>query len=134
MEIKQTNIDLTELENACNLPHWQNRKLTFAAFDEDKPIGFVSADFVLDECSIYDVGVLPQYRKKGIAIALISHLICECKARNFSFITLEVRSENTPAINLYEKCGFALVYKRKNYYKNPDDDALIYTLNLRGEK
>ena len=134
MEIKKTDIDLTELENACNLPHWENRKLTFVMFDENTPVGFISADYVLDECSIYDVGVLPKYRKKGIAQSLINALISECKQRDFAFITLEVRSENAPAVRLYEKCGFTLVGKRKNYYKNPTDDALIYTLNLRGEK
>ena len=133
MEIRKSNIDLSEIENACNLPHWEDRKLTFVAFEEDKPVGFVSADFVLDECSIYDVGTLLNYRQKGIAKSLINHLISECKSRDFSFITLEVRSSNTPAVKLYEKCGFSLVGKRKGYYKNPPDDALIYTLNLRGE-
>lgn len=133
MEIRKTDIDLTEIETACGLEHWEGRKLTFAAFDKDKPIAFVSADYVLDECSIYDVGTLPEYRKMGIAYSLLESLIDECKKRDFAFITLEVRSENTPAIRLYEKCGFSLCGRRKNYYKSPSDDALIYTLNLRGE-
>ena len=125
------NTDLTEIEKACNLPSWGERQLTFGALENDKIVGFVSADFVLDECTIFNIGVLPDYRKQGIALMLINKLIDEAKERDFAFISLEVRSENAPACKLYEKAGFILRGKRKGYYKNPDDDALIYTLKLR---
>ena len=125
------NTDLTEIEKACNLPSWGERQITFGAIEDNEIIGFISADYVLDECTIFNIGVLPQYRRKGLGKLLIDELICEAKKRDFAFITLEVRSENIPAYKLYEKAGFTLCGKRKGYYKNPDDDALIYTLNLR---
>ena len=131
MEIKLSNCDISKIQDECNLPHWENRKLTYVCFDNDTPVGFVSADYVLDECTIFDIGCLPNYRRKGIAYGLLNTLINKCKQENFLTVTLEVRSENIPAIKLYEKCGFECVGKRKYYYKNPKDDALIYTLILR---
>lgn len=125
------NTDLTEIEKACNLPSWGERQITFGALEDDKIVGFISADYVLDECTIFNIGVLPEHRRKGLGKLLIDELISEAKKRDFAFITLEVRSENIPAYKLYEKAGFTLCGKRKGYYKNPDDDALIYTLNLR---
>ena len=125
------NTDLTEIEKACSLPSWGERQITFGAFEDDKIVGFISADYVLDECTIFNIGVLPEHRRKGLGKLLIDELINEAKKRDFAFITLEVRSENIPAYKLYEKAGFTLCGKRKGYYKNPDDDALIYTLNLR---
>lgn len=131
MLICSEKIDLTEIETACNLPHWTDRQLIFVSFDNNKPVAFLSADYVLDECTIFDIGCLPRYRRQGLAKGLINELIIESKMRNFAFITLEVRSKNAPAIKLYEKCGFELAGTRNNYYSAPNDDALIYTLFLR---
>ena len=125
------NTDLTEIEKACNLPSWGERQITFGAIEDNEIIGFISADYVLDECTIFNIGVLPEHRRIGLGKLLIDELISEAKKHDFAFITLEVRSENIPAYKLYEKAGFTLCGKRKGYYKNPDDDALIYTLNLR---
>ena len=125
------NTDLTEIEKACSLPSWGERQITFGALEDNEIVGFISADYILDECTIFNIGVLSEYRRKGLGKLLIDELINEAKKRDFAFITLEVRSENIPAYKLYEKAGFTLCGKRKGYYKNPDDDALIYTLNLR---
>ena len=83
--------------------------------------------FVLDEGYISNVAVGPDYRRAGIADALIDRLLTLCREHELSFVTLEVRSGNKPAIALYEKHGFKTVGLRKNYYERPREDALIMT-------
>ena len=61
----------------------------------------------------------------GIAQALVSKLISLLKKRNSHCLILEVRVSNLPAITLYEKNGFTQIGRRRNYYHNPKEDALI---------
>ena len=56
------------------------------------------------------------------------------KKREGALIYLEVREKNQAARGLYEKTGFVPVGKRKDYYKYPTDDAVLYTLTLGEEK
>ena len=72
-----------------------------------------------------NVAVHPDFRRKGIAEALIEELVETLKRKDSHCLTLEVRASNGPAIALYEKLGFAQVGRRKNYYRNPKEDALI---------
>ena len=72
-----------------------------------------------------NVAVHPDRRRQGIAENLITHLIQELKNRGSHALMLEVRASNAPAIALYEKLGFRQVGLRKNYYRNPKEDALI---------
>ena len=67
----------------------------------------------------------PDYRRKGIAEALVDGLVEALKERGSHCLTLEVRASNAPAIALYEKLGFSEIGRRKNYYRNPREDALI---------
>ena len=72
-----------------------------------------------------NIAVHPDYRKQGIGTALIVELIGELELRGSHSLMLEVRASNTPAISVYEKLGFIEVGRRKNYYRNPKEDALI---------
>ena len=83
--------------------------------------------YVLDEGYISNVAVSPEYRRQGIADALIERLCIICRGLELSFVTLEVRAGNMPAIALYEKHGFHRVGLRRNYYERPREDALIMT-------
>ena len=90
-------------------------------------LGYVGMMYVLDEGYISNVAVSPGYRRQGIADALIMYLCTACETLSLSFVTLEVRAGNTPAIALYEKHGFHRVGLRRNYYERPKEDALIMT-------
>ena len=57
-------------------------------------------------------------------------MIAFASERNLAFLTLEVRSQNTPAIRLYEKYGFTVRGERKNFYREPTDNAKIMTLDF----
>ena len=94
-------------------------------------IGYVGLMYVLDEGYISNVAVAPQYRRQGIAEALIRALVERAAEKDLAFLTLEVRESNAPAIALYDKCGFQTVGRRKNYYEKPTEDALLMTRVLR---
>jgi ribosomal-protein-alanine N-acetyltransferase len=57
-------------------------------------------------------------------------MTCWAKQNDCVFITLEVRPSNSGAIALYQKFGFAEAGRRKRFYRDPDEDGLILTLNL----
>ncbi len=102
----------------------------FGCFEEDTLVGYVALEWVLDEGSLTNLAVLPQYRRKGIAEKLTNALLEEARQRALQFVTLEVRVTNTPASNLYRKIGFDEVGVRKGYYSNPREDALLMTKYL----
>ena len=93
-------------------------------------VGYVGMMYVLDEGYISNVAVRPDRRRQGIADALLDALETRARALMLSFLTLEVRAGNAPAVALYEKHGYRVVGRRKNYYEKPTEDALLMTLTL----
>ena len=94
-------------------------------------LGYVGMMFVLDEGYISNVAVDPAFRRRGIGDLLISELLARSEIRELSFVTLEVREHNVPAIALYRKHGFVPVGLRKNYYALPVENALLMTKYLK---
>ena len=93
-------------------------------------VGYVGMMYVLDEGYISNVAVRPDRRRQGIADALLDALETRARALMLSFLTLEVRAGNVPAVALYEKHGYRVVGRRKKYYEKPTEDALLMTLIL----
>ena len=95
---------------------------------DDQMIGFVAGDMrgSQDLAWIATLGVLPDYRRRGIACALLQ--ACE-EALNAPRIRLTVRADNVPAIQLYQKCGYQRVGLWPKYY-NGGTDALVLEKNL----
>ncbi|MBR5478570.1 MAG: ribosomal protein S18-alanine N-acetyltransferase [Clostridia bacterium] len=94
----------------------------------DRVAGYVGLYKILDEGYITNVAVLPCFRRRGIAKALVEKLVAE--NRDLSFLTLEVRASNAGAIALYEKLGFEQVGVRPKYYSNPEEDAYLMTKEI----
>ena len=107
----------SELNNALSL--W------LVALDGERVAGYVGSQTVMDETDMMNVAVSPNYRRQGIAEKLILSLITALKEKGSHSLSLEVRASNSPAIGLYEKLNFQQVGLRKNYYRNPKEDALI---------
>lgn len=97
------------------------------ATENNEVIGYIGMSVVIDEGYIFNVAVKENYRKKGVASALINELVTYGKKNNFSFITLEVRQSNNPARLLYSKFGFIKVGERKDYYSAPKENAILMT-------
>ena len=87
--------------------------------------GYVGSQTVLDETDMMNIAVHPDCRRQGIAAALIEELVARLKERGSHILRLEVRESNTPAIALYNSMGFTQLGIRKNYYRNPKENALI---------
>ena len=107
----------SELEN--RLAHW------LVALEGETVAGYIGSQTVMGESDMMNVAVHPDFRRRGIAEALVNSLVEDLKAMESHCLTLEVRASNAPSIALYEKLGFFQVGRRKNYYRNPREDALI---------
>lgn len=116
------NILKQELEN-------QNSHL-FIAKHENKIVGFIGIQFVLDEASITNIVTKKDYRNNGIGSILLDKIIGFSKENNMNSITLEVNENNIYAISLYNKFGFKNVGLRKKYY-NGIENAIIMTLKFK---
>lgn len=90
-------------------------------------VGYCGLQTVLDEGSITNIAVHPDYRRKKIASTLLEQIIDFAASTKLAFITLEVRKSNINAIKLYEKYGFEIVGERKNYYSDNRETALLMT-------
>ena len=99
--------------------------LWLVALDGDRVAGYVGSQSVMGESDMMNVAVHPDYRRQGIAEKLCLALVDALKEKGNHCLTLEVRASNEPAKALYEKLGFIQVGLRKNYYRNPKEDACI---------
>lgn len=84
---------------------------------------------IVEEAHITLLGVIPQYQRRGLGMLLLHSLLKDALQRNLERATLEVKVTNEPALNLYEKFGFEVAGKRKNYYTKTGEDAFILWLN-----
>ena len=107
----------SELENPLSL--W------LVAEEEGAVWGYVGSQTVMGETDTMNVAVHPHRRNQGIATALIVGLVEELLRQGSHCLTLEVRASNETAIRVYERLGFTELGRRKNYYRNPREDALI---------
>lgn len=114
-------------ENSLNESLQTDGANFFVALYNGEIAGYVGMNTVLDEGYVTNVAVSGKFRRKGIADSLISRLDECMEEKKLSFISLEVRASNTPAISLYEKNGYKNVGVRKNFYRLPTEDAYIMT-------
>ena len=91
-----------------------------------KLCGFLCAKAVAGEWEIENVVVATEFLRRGVADELMCSLIDQAETRAVSRILLEVRESNLPARGLYEKHGFREVGRRRQYYNNPIEDAILY--------
>ena len=132
---------IEELERQCFSVPWTYSQLesqlpdemhVFLAAEEDGVVlGYVGMMTVLDEGYISNVAVASEARRRGVGTLLIRELMHRAAERDLSFVTLEVREHNAPAIGLYAAQGFAPVGLRKNYYDAPKENALLMTCTLK---
>lgn len=126
---------VAELEKICFSDPWSEKSvaseltnplsLWLVAVEDDRVTGYVGSQSVMGESDMMNVAVHPDFRRKGVAEMLVRELVAALAKKDNHCLTLEVRASNAPAISLYEKLGFAQIGLRKNYYRNPKEDALI---------
>ena len=135
-EMKAEHVpQVAQLEKTCFADPWSEMSIAhelesiwsywLVAVDGDTVAGYIGSQSSIDESDIMNVAVHPDYRRQGIAECLINKLVEDLSGRGSHALMLEVRASNDPAIALYHKLGFVQVGCRKNYYRNPKEDALI---------
>ena len=132
---------VAELERLCFSAPWNEAMLEeelyndtasfiVAEGEDGQVLGYAGLHVILDEGYIDNVAVRPTCRRQGIADRLLD-VFCRFGQANLAFLTLEVRPSNTAAVALYEKHGFREAGRRKDYYENPKEDALLLTREFR---
>ncbi len=93
--------------------------------DAGELVAYVIGTLIAPEGEIYRIAVREKYRQRGIGYRLLDFSVKTSKGMGLEALFLEVRSRNIAAIKLYEAYGFKRSGIRKNYYKNPSDDAIL---------
>ena len=112
----------SELENPLSLWLVEEREGVVA--------GYIGSQSVPPEADVMNVAVAPEFRRQGIASALLSALAARLAVQGIRSLTLEVRVSNAAARALYAAFGFAEIGRRKNFYLEPKEDALILRKEL----
>lgn len=94
--------------------------------------GFVIGRQIGDEAEILNLAVRQAERKKGQATELLQAILRAFRQGGVTRAFLEVRASNAPAIAFYQKHQFRQIGRRRRYYRNPDEDALLFELKLTG--
>lgn len=132
---------ITEINKLCFTRPWsadalgaetQKDDAVFLTARADGEIcGYGGFNYVLDEGYIANIAVHPNIRRQGVARRLLTELAARADALDLSFLTLEVRVSNLAAQRLYASAGFREVGRRKNFYEEIREDALIMTKYLK---
>lgn len=123
--------DVAQIEKACFSKPWDEISIAaelknefsefYIAVENGTAVGFVGLYALTDEADIVRVGVLPQYRNRGIARAVLTKSLENVDGDVF----LDVRESNVPAISLYRSLGFYDTGVRKDYYSDPEENAVL---------
>ena len=98
-----------------------------------KLIGYANLMTFAEEAHLTNIAVSPDYRRRGIGRVIMDHLIAKAEAEGCRAMFLDVRVSNHSAISFYEKYEFTELYRRKRYYRNPPEDAMVMVRPL-GER
>ncbi|MHB8635032.1 MAG: ribosomal protein S18-alanine N-acetyltransferase [Fimbriimonadaceae bacterium] len=129
---------ILEIEQRANPAPWSERSfrneldhkqgLFRVALVEGRPIGYGGVWLVIDEAHVTTLAVDETMRRLGIGRALIIDLLLEARDQGMLCATLEVRASNSAAVALYESLGFTTTARRKKYYPDNREDALVMWL------
>ena len=127
--------EVAALEAMCFSEPWSEKSvaseltnplsLWLVALEGESVIGYVGSQTVMGWSDMMNVAVHPDHRRLGVGKALIEELIRQLREQGSENLTLEVRASNENAKALYAGLDFMEVGRRKNYYHNPKEDALI---------
>ncbi len=93
-------------------------------------VGFAIARCATAEWEIENVVVARDKRRRGIGIKIIRELLLQAQIAGATSVLLEVRESNMAARRLYEKLGFSQQGRRSNYYREPEEDALLLCFSI----
>lgn len=98
---------------------------------EGRLVGYLLAVLIEDEAHLGNLAVHPSERRAGVGQKLLDDLLETARASGITRITLEVRRSNENARKFYLRNEFIDIAMRKNYYRNPHEDAIVMLRSLR---
>ena len=123
------------IESVSIIPPWSKASFEEAIEKEEtyyvvceaggKIKGYAGMWIAADEAEITGVAVEPESRGTGLGKDIVRHLLEKGQELGVKSFFLEVRKSNDKAIAVYEKCGFERVGERKDFYREPDEDAVV---------
>ncbi|MGI8639538.1 MAG: ribosomal protein S18-alanine N-acetyltransferase [Pyrinomonadaceae bacterium] len=152
--IKEVDIsDIIEIQTECRLSPWSYQdyqdeilrrdSASFTAKNKQTVIGFIIARLIIPEnynnynnsflkleAEIYNLAVKPNFQQKGIGNLLLRQFIQKAKENQVNSIWLEVRESNQTALSFYKNNKFKEIYKRKNFYSHPPENATVMKLDI----
>jgi [ribosomal protein S18]-alanine N-acetyltransferase len=105
-------------------------RVDLACDDRSRPIAFCDYWIIVPEVHILVMATHPDHRGKGVAGALLAHVLDTAARDGCTIANLEVRAGNRPAIALYQRAGFRTIHVRPRYYQDDDEDALVMQRGL----
>lgn len=131
---------LADLEKLCFPQPWSKKALDdqvnnprayfVTAMENGNILGYGGMHSAAGECYMDNIAVFRHHRGRGVGTAILQALVDKAREINGEFLSLEVRPTNKAA-RLYKKFGFVEEGRRKNYYTDPTEDALILTLRFQ---
>ena len=103
---------------------YKKHSLSKVALFDGHVIGYICADYHHHEAQILNLAIHPDFRRRGAATILMTHVMRTLKKKGCVFLYLVVRASTTGAQKFYERLGFKVEAVRKKYYSDPDEDAL----------
>jgi ribosomal-protein-alanine N-acetyltransferase len=94
-------------------------------------VGYGGFWYIVDEAHISTIAAHPEWRGRGVGERLLAAMLERALDLGAVLSTLEVRVSNERAQNLYRKHGFEVVGRRKRYYRDNGEDALLMTVEFR---
>lgn len=105
------------------------RKIVDRPIVDRQVVGLIVVWLIMDEAHIATIATHPDFRQRGIARRLLAESLRHSQQRQATSATLEVRASNLAAQELYARFGFEVVGRRRRYYRDNQEDALLMTLH-----
>ena len=129
LELDKLSFALPWPERSFRFEMTENPASRCWVFDVDGKItGMLVAWLLVDEAHIATIATHPEYRRQGIARKLLTYALRYMSKEGAVTSFLEVRESNTAARDMYHQFGYEVVGRRKRYYKDTDEDAILMTL------
>lgn len=133
--------EVTAIERRAFTDPWSKRAFQYdLKSDYAKPIvarfenhiaGYACLYLAADEMMIGNIAVSPDFQQRGIGSKMMEYIVDLAVNQSISQIALEVRESNQAARSLYLRFGFEITGRRKYYYRNPTEDALMMIKGIK---
>ncbi len=102
--------------------------------EDDHTIGYLCLWEIADELHITNIAVHPRSRRQGVGRLLLRGVLEDARERRLRLVVLEVRPSNAEARSLYEGFGFRVIGRRRGYYYDTGEDALVMEADLQASQ